>query len=97
MDSARYRLVHVSRLPAEIDDGHHERGEKDVNGLHPVLAIVEEKHPKPIRLATTEKLRRNTEKVSFKFTRLLIGFADKIAVTYFWCSLLPAVGSSMSG
>lgn len=51
MNSRRQRLVHMRGLPAEIDDGQHEGGEKDVNGLEPVVSIVEEKHPKPISLS----------------------------------------------
>lgn len=52
MDSVyRQRLVNMSGLPAEVDDGQHEGGEKDVNGLEPVVTIVEEKHPKPISLS----------------------------------------------
>lgn len=70
MDSARQRLVHERRLPAEVDDGHHEGGEKDVDGLYSVVAIVEEKHPKPISLATTRKSATKYEKkIIFQATR----------------------------
>lgn len=75
MDSGRQRLVYVRGLPAEIDDGQHKGGEKDVNGLEPVVAIVKEKHPEPISLSGKfcDEIRK---KVIFETTQRLIHRTD---------------------